>query len=88
MLNAKMQLTQRGQWTGRWWRGQVQKNYARWPVSRYTPHQGAQECIRRAIGGFAAPRSNPTFTKRLLLDEIERGHVVTFTDALEIKYGR
>lgn len=77
-----------GRWTGAWWRGQVQRNYIRWPVSKYQPHQGAQECIRRQIGGFAAPRSNPAFTKAKLLHAIQRGHIVTYTDAQEMKYGR
>lgn len=76
-------------WTGAWWRGQVQRNYIRWPFSKYKkPHQGAQECIRRAIGGFAARRCNPSFTKQKMLDAIQRGHIVTYTDALEMKYGR
>lgn len=76
----------RGEWYGWPWRGQPSRNYGS-GASSHTPHQGAQECIRRDLGGFAAPYGNPGFTKRRLLDAIERGHLTTYNDMREFKYG-
>lgn len=69
-------------------RGTPSRNYLR-PANnagRGMPHQGRQERMRRLVGGFYAPRGNHSFTKAAVLSAIERGHVTTVQEIVEMKY--
>lgn len=46
---------------------QPPRNYTCKP-SKYVPHQGARECERRRIGGFASPRFDALIRNQLIIN--------------------
>lgn len=46
---------------------QPPRNYTCKP-SKYVPHQGARECERRRIGGFASPRFSALIRNQLIIN--------------------
>lgn len=46
---------------------QPPRNYTRKP-SKYAPHQGARECERRRIGGFASPRFDALIRNQITIN--------------------